>query len=234
MIKRFKFLVLLTAFSGTFLTGCDVVKSLLGEADIAGGLKEALINGVMQGRNNAQNGSLFNGTNVLEGVLPEAAVKIIRTLETLGLGGEITRFQNTLTSAATRSAERSVPVFISGIRNITFRDAVAILGGGYDAATNYLRNSIGDSLRSAIRPEIASVLTEYKLPQTLGDIAGKDLPVIGKQKLNIDFTTVLAALVANKMFKEIEATEYKIRTDINARNTTLLQRVFGDSRAYRQ
>ena len=234
MIKRFKFLVVLVALSGSLFTGCDVVKSILGEADIAGGLREALINGVMQGKNSASNGSLFNGTNILNGVLPESAVKIIKTLETLGLASEVTRFQNTVTSAATRSAEKSVPVFINGIRNITFKDAVAILGGGYNAATNYLRNSIGDSLRNAIKPEIASVLTEYKLPQTLGDIAGKDLPVIGKQKLNIDFTNVLAQLVANQMFKEIEATEYKIRTDLNARTSTLLQRVFGDSRAYKQ
>jgi len=233
MIKRLRFLAVLTAITGTF-SSCDVVKSLLGETDIAGGLKEALINGVMQGKNSAQNGSLFNGTNVLEGVLPDAAVKIIKTLETLGLASEITRFQTTLTSAATRSAEKSVPVFINSIRTINFRDAVAILGGGYNAATNYLRSSIGDSLRNAIKPEIASVLTEYKLPQTLGDIAGKDLPIIGKQKLNIDFTNVLAQLVANKMFKEIEATEYKIRTDLNARTSGLLQRVFGDSRAYRQ
>lgn len=233
MIKQFKLFVVMAVITGTF-SSCDVVKSILGEADIAGGLKEALINGVMQGKNNANNGSLFNGTNILNGVLPEAAVKIIKTLETLGLGSEITKFQNTLTSAATKSAEKTVPVFIRGIRNITFKDAVAILGGGYDAATNYLRTSIGDSLRNAIKPEIASVLTEYKLPQTLGDIAGKELPVIGKQKLNIDFTNVLAQLVANQMFKEIEATEYKIRTDLNARTSVLLQRVFGDSRAYRQ
>ncbi len=233
MIKKFKLFAVCIAITGSF-TSCDVIKGLLGEADIAGGLKEALINGVMQGKNNAQNGSLFNGTNVLNGVLPEAAVKIIKTLETLGLGSEITRFQNTLTSAATKSAEKTVPVFIDGIRNITFKDAVAILGGGYDAATNYLRNSVGDSLRNAIKPEIASVLAEYKLPQTLGDLAGKELPIIGKQKLNIDFTSVLAQLVANKMFSEIEATEYKIRTDLNARTSNLLRQVFGDSRAYKQ
>ncbi len=233
MIKKFRFFAVCIAITGTF-SSCDVVKALLGEADIAGGLKEALINGVMQGKNNAQNGSLFNGTNILNGVLPEGAVKIIKTLETLGLGGEITRFQNTLTSAATKSAEKTVPVFINGIHSINFKDAVAILGGGYNAATNYLRSSVGDSLRNAIRPEIASVLSEYKLPQTLGDLAGKELPVIGKQKLNIDFTSILAQLVANKMFSEIEATEYKIRTDFNARTSNLLKQVFGDTRAYKQ
>ncbi|MEO7312568.1 MAG: DUF4197 domain-containing protein [Chitinophagaceae bacterium] len=234
MTNRFKFFIVLTAFAGVFMTGCDAVKSILGETDIAGGLKEALIRGVTKSRDDAQSGSLFNGTNVLDGILPEGATKIIKTLETLGLGSEITKFSTTLTNAATKSAEKSVPVFINGIRNINFRDAVAILSGGYNAATDYLRNSIGDSLRSAIKPEIAAVLTQYKLPQTLGDIAGKNLPVIGSQKLNIDFTSVLAQLVANKMFKEIEATEYKIRTDISARTTPLLQRVFGDSRAFKQ
>ena len=108
------------------------------------------------------------------------------------------------------------------------------IAGGYNAATNYLRGKIGDSIQNAIKPEIANVLTEYKLPQTASDLAGKDIPILGKQKLNIDFTSLLSKLVADKMFKEIEAQEYKIRTDVAARTTPLLQQVFSSSKAFHQ
>jgi hypothetical protein len=235
MTKRIKLFALLSIFSITMFTSCDVVKKLvLGDSDIAGGLKEALIKGVLNNRDNAKNGSLFSGTNILEGILPEAAVKAIKTLETLGLSSEITRFTNTLTAAATKSAEKSVPIFLDGIKGMNIKDAISILGGGYNAATNYLRTNIGDTLNNAIKPQIAGVLSEYKLPQTLGDIAGKNIPVIGSQKLNLDFNSIIAKMVANKMFKEIEATEYKIRTDIKERTSTLLQQVFSDSRAFKQ
>jgi len=236
MIKRFKTSLLLGAFAATTFSfsSCSELKSILGDGDIAGGLKEALISGVMKANGNAQNGSLFNGTNILASVLPENVTKIISTLQSLGLGGEVTRFTTTLTNAATKSAEKSVPIFVSGIRNMTIVDAVGILGGGYNAATNYLRGKIGDSIQNAIKPEIAGVLTEYKMPQTAGDLAGKNIPVIGNQKLNIDFTTLLSKLVANQMFKEVEAQELKIRTDVSARTTPLLQQVFGSSKAYKQ
>jgi hypothetical protein len=233
MKKQFRLFTMLVMIAGSNLfSGCDVVKNLLTEGDIAAGLKEALIQGITRGGDNARKGSLFSGSNILSAVLPENAVKVINTLESLGLASEVTRFTSTVTTAASKSAENSVPIFINGIRNMTFRDAVGILGGGYNAATNYLRTSIGDTLRESIKPQVATALAEYKVQQNLDALLAK-VP-FGGGKMKFDLSSFVAQQVANQMFKEVEQEEYRIRTDVAARTTPLLQRVFSSAKAYRQ
>lgn len=233
MKKQFRLFTLLALIGGsTLFSGCDVVKNLLAEGDIASGLKEALIQGITRGGDNARKGSLFSGSNILSAILPENAVKVINTLETLGLASEVTRFTGTVTSAAAKSAENSVPIFISSIRNMTFRDAAGILGGGYNAATNYLRTSIGDTLRESIKPQVTAALSEYKVQQNLDALLAK-VP-FGGGKMKFDLSSFVAQQVANQMFKEVEQEEYRIRTDVAARTTPLLQRVFSSAKAYRQ
>ena len=231
MKKSVRHLTLLAFIASSLLfSGCGTLKSLLSGDDIAAGLKEALIQGITKGGNDARNGSLFSSSNILSSVLPESAVKVINTLNTLGMGGDITRFTNTVTSAAGKSAESAVPIFISGIQRMNIRDAVGILGGGYNAATNYLRTSIGDSLRQAIKPQVAVALEEYKAQEGFNALVSK-LPFGNKP--NIDLASIVAQQVANQMFKEVEQEEYRIRTDVAARTTPLLQRVFSSKQAYK-
>ena len=231
MKKSVRRLTLLAVIlSSLFFSGCDVVKNLLTDGDIAAGLKEALIQGITKGGSDARNGSLFSSSNILSSVLPESAVKVINTLNTLGMGGDITRFTNTVTTAAGKSAENAVPVFISGIQRMNIRDAVGILSGGYNAATNYLRTSIGDSLRQAIKPQVAVALNEYKVQEGFNALVAK-IPFGNKP--NIDLASIVAQQVANQMFKEVEQEEYRIRTDVAARTTPLLQRVFSSKQAYK-
>lgn len=229
-LRRFSMLALV-AVSSFFFSGCAELKNLLTEGDVSAGLKEALIQGITKGGSDARNGSLFSSQNILSAVLPENAVKVINTLNTLGMGGEITRFTNTVTSAASKSAQDAVPVFITGIRSMNIRDAVGILGGGYNAATNYLRTNIGDSLRQAIRPNVEAALAEYKVQDQFNALLAK-IPFGNKP--NVDLSGFLAQQVAAQMFKEVEQEEYKIRTDVAARTTPLLQRVFSSSKAYKQ
>lgn len=233
MKKQIRLYTMLAMVAGsTLFSGCAELKNLLTEGDIAGGLKEALIQGITRGGDNARKGSLFNSSNILSAILPEGAVKVLNTLESIGLGGEVTRFTGTVTSAAAKSAENSVPIFINGIRNMNFRDAVGILGGGYNAATNYLRTSIGDTLRESIKPQVTAALSEYKVQQSLDALLAK-VP-FGGGKMKFDLSSFVAQQVASQMFKEVEQEEYRIRTDVAARTTPLLQRVFSSAKAYRQ
>jgi hypothetical protein len=230
-MKKHFVTVLMLAISSVLFSGCSTLKSLLTEGDISAGLKEALIQGITKGGNDARNGSLFSSANILSAVLPESAVKVLNTLQTLGIGGEVTKFTNTVTTAASQSAQDAVPVFVQGIRSMNIRDAVGILGGGYNAATNYLRTNIGDSLRAAIRPNVAAALSQYNVQQQFDALLAK---VPFGNKPQFDLSSFVAQQVANQMFKEVEQEEYRIRTDVAARTTPLLQRVFGSAKAYKQ
>jgi hypothetical protein len=52
--------------------------------------------------------------------------------------------------AAEQTATRSVPLFISGIGNMSFNDGIRIVKNGGTSATDYLRTSIGADLRREI------------------------------------------------------------------------------------
>jgi hypothetical protein len=57
-----------------------------------------------------------------------------------------------MSTAAEKTAEKSIPIFLLGIKKMNFKDAVGIVKKGGTSATDYLRQSIGDTLRHSITP----------------------------------------------------------------------------------
>lgn len=237
MKQFFNKLVFVFIISASLLSGCDSLKGIISQLtgnDIAGGLKEALIQGITKGGQTASNGGLFNSSNMLSSFLPPEAVKVINTLQSLGLASDVTNFTDNLTKAASNSAVKAVPILVGGVQQMNFTDALGILKGGSNAATNFLRSSVGDSLKKAIIPEVGLVLNQYHLNEALKNLVSKSpIPGLGKN-LNLDLNDIVAKMVANKMFDQVEQEEYKIRTDINFRTTDLMKRVFGNPQAYHQ
>jgi hypothetical protein len=162
---------------------------------------------------------------VMATLFPESMRKTLNTLNQLGLTGEIDRFTTTLGTAAEKTATASVPIFISGINNMKFTDAMRIIKNGGTSATEYLRSSVGDSLRRAITPAMKTALNEYKLNEQWEKII-KPAQVLVGNKLNLDLANLMAGMVSEKMFQQLELKEKEVRSTASARTTTLLQKVF--------
>ncbi len=162
---------------------------------------------------------------ILSTLFPEPIKRVLNTLNTLGLTNEIDRFTTTLSSAAEKTATASVPIFVNSINNMKFTDAMYIIKHGGTSATDYLRSSVGDSLRRSMRPIMQSTLAEYKLDEQWNKII-KPAQSLAGDKLNLDLPTIMSGLVAEAMFRKIAEKETQVRTDANARTTSLLQQVF--------
>ncbi len=196
-------------------------------ADDAGGaIRELLSFGTQYGGDILSKKNAFTKENILQSILPGDAGKILSTLETLGLSKEVNRFSATITTVAEKSAEKSVPIFLLAIKNMRFKDAVAVVKNGGTAATDYLRTSIGDTLRKAITPAINNGLEEYKLASQWNQLVGPAKMFLG-DKLNLDLGNLLSGLIANMMFNKIAEKEMAIRSNAAERKTVLLQKVFG-------
>jgi hypothetical protein len=130
-----------------------------------------------------------------------------------------------LGTAAEKTATASVPIFVSGINSMKFTDAMRIIKSGGTSATDYLRSSIGDTLRRSITPVMKSALDEYKLNEQWEKII-KPAQALAGNKLNFDLANLMAGLVSEKMFQKIEEKEKQVRSDASARTTSLLQKVF--------
>ena len=197
----------------------------LNERDAADAVRQLLQIGVRDGSFSGA----FSKETILSTIFPEPIKKALNTLNQLGLTNEIDRFTTTLSLAAEKTATNSVPIFVSGISSMRFTDAMRIIKTGGTTATDYLRSSIGDSLRRSMTPVMQSVLDEYKLNEQWDKIISPVKGLLGN-RLNLDLANLMAGVVSEKMFQKIAEREVQIRANASARTTPLLQKVF--SRAW--
>ena len=196
----------------------------LNEKDAADAVRELLQIGAKDGLSSGA----FNKETMMSAIFPENIRKTLNTMQQLGLTDEIDRFTTTLGMAAEKTAANSIPVFLNGINNMKFNDAVGIIKNGGTSATDYLRSSVGTSLRTSITPVMQSALDEYKLNEQWNKIM-KPVQAVAGKKLNLDLANLMAGVVSEKMFQKIEDREKEIRANANARTTALLQKVFSRS-----
>jgi hypothetical protein len=212
-------LVLPASFSCSTLRGYT-----LNETDAAAAIRQLLQIG---SRDGLLTGA-FSKEMILGTLFPEPVKKVLNTLNQIGLTSEIDRFTTTLSTAAEKTATNAVPIFVSGISNMRLTDAMRIIKTGGTSATDYLRGTIGDSLRRSITPVMQAALNEYKLNDQWEKII-KPAQSLAGNRLNLDLANLMAGLVSEKMFKKIEEKERQIRADAAARTTPLLQKVFSRS-----
>ena len=215
------FLPLLFAFMLPVSFSCSTLRNyVLNEQDAVAALRQMLQLGA---RSNMQ--GAFSKEAIMATLFPEPLRKTLNTLQQIGLTNEIDRFTTTLGVAAEQTATRSVPLFISGIGNMSFNDGIRIVKTGGTSATDYFRTSIGADLRREITPVMQQALNEYKLIEQWNEIIKPAQALVGN-RLNLDLPTLMAGLVSEKMFQQLAAKEQEIRTTASARTTPLLQKVF--------
>ena len=218
--------------STCLFSSCDSLKNiagnLLSEADAANAIREALLIGSQNGTATLGQKGSFSRDVLLAAILPENLQGVVRTMDQLGLTSQLDRFTKTLDNAATETVTRSAPIFVNGIKQITIRDAISIVKNGGTSATDYLRRSVGDTLRNAVAPIMRTALNDYKIAQEWDKIVAPVKAIMGnKAKLNLGLDNILAIMITNQMFKKIEEQEVNIRSNAAARTSTTLQRVFG-------
>ncbi len=213
----------------------------LTEADVTAGLKEALSTGATNAaaRLSAVNGYYSDLT--VKVLLPDEAKVIVDNLSKIPGGDKLVEdVILRINRAAEDAAKEAAPIFVSSIRQMTVKDAFNILRGPDNAATVYLKATTYDELYALYKPKIQSS-TEKKI---VANISTKDswLALTGKWNSFANsvpgklagmkpVTTDLDAWLTNKaldgMFVKVAGEELKIRKQVSARVTPLLQRVFG-------
>lgn len=242
--RTISFIALMLIFSGCaeLLNILQTAGTLpLTESEVISGLKEALSTGA---KNSAQRLSLENGyfgDAAIKILLPEEAKTIIDNISKIPGGDQLVQdVILRINRAAEDAAKEVTPIFVNSITQMSIQDAFGILKGTDNAATTYLKNTTYNQLYSLYKPKIQAS-TEKDI---IGTISTKD----SWQTLTTKWNTVansLAGRIANLkpvntdlddyltnkalygMFSKVEIEELKIRKEVSARVSPLLQRVFG-------
>jgi Protein of unknown function (DUF4197) len=230
-----KYTILLIA-SFVFLLSCDTLSNLPGisstgivtEADAGQGIKEALAQGATTAVLNLNKENAFFGSDVYKLLLPADAQKIETTLRKLGMGKQVDRAILQINRAAEDAVGYAKPVFVDAIKQMTLVDALNIVKGEKNAATNYFRDKTTAKIVEAFTPSIQRSLDKLDATRYYTEIVTiyNNLPTTFN-KVNPDLTGFVAAKATNALFNQVEKEEANIRANPLARTTDILKKVFG-------
>jgi len=131
-----------------------------------------------------------------------------------------------------RGAEDAVgfakPIFVDAIKQMTLIDAINIVKGPKDAATNYFRDKTTQKLVDAFLPVIKSSLDKVEATKYYGDIVNtyNNFPTTFR-KINPDLPSFVVGKAVNALFDQVAKEEANIRENPIARTSEILKKVFG-------
>ncbi len=199
----------------------------LSQQEVANGLKEALVQGIQRGADNASQVDGFFKNELIKILLPEDARRVESTLRQIGLGSEVDRALLSINRGAERAAQEAKPLFINAIKQLTIQDAFAILKGDPDAATQYLRRSTETELVALFQPHIQEALNQVGATKYYGDIASTYNAVpLTNRKIDPDLNAYVTDRAIDGLFTLVREEEIKIRKNPVERTTALMKRVF--------
>lgn len=198
----------------------------LSQADIANGLKQALNQGVDEQVSKLTEKDGFYKNELVRIALPPELQKVDKQLRKIGLGSLADDGIKSLNHAAEDAVGRSKPIFVSAITSMSFADAKDILMGGEGAATQYLETTTNEQLYAEFLPEIQQSFDRVGANKTWESIISKYNAIPFIDKINPDLSDFVTQQALTGVYTMIAIEEKSIRSDISARTTGLLQRVF--------
>lgn len=209
-------------------TGEPLPAAALSQTDMVAGLREALAKGTRRaiaelGR---PNGFLENAEVAIP--MPDGLKRVEKVLRGLRQDKLADEFVATLNHAAEQAVPEAAALFSYAVSQMSPEDALGILKGPEDAATQYFRKTSGAKLLEAFRPIVqtataqAGVTSAYK---RLMKKAGPLAQLAGKDATDLDGYVTEQAV--DGLFTLIAAEEKRIRQDPLARTSELLRKVFG-------
>jgi hypothetical protein len=192
------------------------------------GIKEALTQGVANAVLNLNKTDGFFGSQFYKVLLPPDAQKIEKTLRSAGMGAQVDKAILSINRGAEDAVAFAKPIFVDAIKEMTITDALNILRGPKDAATNYFRQKTTEKLIAAFTPSVKSSLDKVDATKHYGDIVNtyNKFPTTFK-KVNPDLPSFVVGKAVDALFDQIAKEEANIRANPVARTTDILKKVFG-------
>lgn len=197
-----------------------------GNLDIAGGLKEALNNGISKQVVKLTATDGFFKNEVVKILLPDDLKKVDKGLRDIGMSKLADEGLKVLNRAAEDAVKEATPIFVDAITGMTFTDAKNILMGNESAATSYLQNSTSTALYAKFNLVIKNSFAKVGADKVWSNIITKynSIPLV--KKVNPDLTDYTTNKAMEGVFKMIAVEEKNIRTDLSSRTSDLLKKVF--------
>ena len=150
-----------------------------------------------------------------------------KKLRAIGLGSEVDNAIESLNRAAEDAASEALPIFLDAIKQLTITDAINIVTGEEDAATQFLQRTTSVDLTESFQPIIPETLPHVNATKYWKDIitSHNKLPFV--KKINPDLEEYVTEKAIEGLFIMVAKEELQIRENPEARTTAILKKVFG-------
>jgi Protein of unknown function (DUF4197) len=194
-------------------------------------IKEALTNGITHGVNTVSVTDGYFKNDAIKIPFPQDAQRVEDALRGMGLGSQIDQAVLSFNRAAESAAGKALPIFVDAITKMSMNDAVGMVNTKQqDACTQYLQRTTTDQLVAAFKPSIKDALDKVNATKYWADIITQYNKIPFVQKVNTDLPYYVTRKAITGLFFMIAKEEAKVRTDVNARTSDLLKKVFGNAK----
>ena len=160
-----------------------------------------------------------------EQALPPEFQSVVGTLKTIGYGDEITKLTKTVGNASGIALTESKGIMADAIKEVDLGDAVSIVVGGQDAATQVLKNA----MKAAVKKRYSASL-EAQLNKTdavkYWPIAAGAYNMFAKTKVDSSLSDFLAESAVDGIFLAMGKQESQIRKDPSSLGSAVVTKVF--------
>ncbi|TRX42114.1 DUF4197 domain-containing protein [Flavobacterium restrictum] len=197
-----------------------------GGVDITAGLKEALNKGITEQVSKLTATDGFYKNEAVKILMPEELAKVDKRLRKMGMSKLADEGILALNRAAEDAVKEATPIFVSAIKKITITDAKGILLGKDNAATVYLQSSTTTALYAKFSPVVQQSIGKVGADVVWTTLIKQYNLIPFVAKVNPDITDYITNKALDGVFKMITVEEKNIRTDLNARTSDVLKKVF--------
>lgn len=204
--------------------------SRVSQNDAAAGMREALAKGVDQAVRQLGRKDGFLGDQLVRIAVPKKMQKLAKTARKLGADKYVDAFEVSMNRAAEKAVPLAAGIFADAVREMSVDDALAIVGGSGDAATQYFRKVSDDRLEAAFLPVVSQAMDETdvaKAYKKLGKKAGGLGGLLGGSDTDTDLDRYVTRKAMDGLYYYVAEKEKAIRKNPLAQGSDLLRRVFG-------
>ncbi|MCX7204440.1 MAG: DUF4197 domain-containing protein [Proteobacteria bacterium] len=200
---------------------------LLSERDASGGLKEALMQGVINATLQLSKTDGFLANDKVRIPLPDAMRQAEPVLRTLGMGQPLDELQTSMNRAAEAAVPRAKQLLINAVKKMSVQDAKNILLGGEDAATQYFKQASQAPLTEQFLPIVRQTTSKLQLAEQYNRLASKasGLGLVKAEDATVEQYVTRKAL--DGLYLVIAEEERAIRQDPLAAAGKLAKKAFG-------
>lgn len=201
--------------------------SPLSQEEVGSGLKEALTRGIEAGVAQLSRPDGYFKDMAIKVLMPEEAKNVESKLRSIGQGKLVDDAIESMNRAAEQAADGAKDIFVTAIKSMTLQDAMSILRGADDAATQYLNKSTRAVLTEKFRPVIKVALDKVGATSHWNAVFSTYNKIPFVNKVNPDLEQFVTEKALDGLFVQIAKQEKEIRKNPAARVSDLLKKVFG-------